>query len=203
MNGLKKKIKKMENKDKGYSLSQEDLNTLFEADEPADFEGFTLENFDENKYYVPKIEEFHIGFWYYGHRFMFCKKHELEWIPLLFGRWTSPRNNDRLNEILFNKGIKVKYLDSDDIESFGFKKTGKTIDQWYALEGSFSLPYTCFKIVLSHSFNDKTVRIFAEDQGSEDVLFRGTIKNKYELQKLLRQLNIITTPIDINVFMAK
>ncbi len=130
---------------------------------------------ENNLYYTPTIEEFHVGF----ECELIDNDKTFKWFPI-------ECTQETLYDVQSNHyNARVKYLDQSDIERLGWEYTSKSIDNWYELKGNFQIPYTCFKIVLSHGIFDKRIRIFADDQGSEDILFRGTIKNKSELIKLM------------------
>lgn len=132
----------------------------------------------EEKYYTPKIEEFHVGFEYEGHRSMFCKKHEYMWIPLMFGRWTSPKNNFRLKEVLAKECIRVKYLDRGDVESLGwihYETIGT--NELFKKGGSELILTSSAYIEMYFSFD-------------YDIQFNGYCKNKSEFKKIMKQLNI-------------
>ena len=131
-----------------------------------------------NKYYTPEIEEFHIGFEY--------ERHQYE-----DGNWFKYTVEER--DILDHaeKEIRVKYLDKEDIESLGFKE--KSLKYYIFNEPSGKLPYWN-KVILDFRWSYKDISIIgirADDLGMEEgILFRGNIKNKSELKKLLKQLNI-------------
>lgn len=157
---------------------------------------------ENNLYYTPELKDLHYGF-----EFEYKSKDD-NWVKVTLDTWNRPSKENHLKyfteyDLLRTLNhqdmackyadltcIRVKTLDQSDIESLGWKYTSKSIDNWYELKGNFQIPYTCFKIILSHGLFDKRIRIFADDQGSEDILFRGTIKNKSELIKLMQQLNI-------------
>ena len=70
----------------------------------------------DNKYYIPSIEEFHVGF-EYEILTNYTKENE---------KWefvNNPFTIERLEIFIENKHVRVKYLDKDDIESLGFKFT--------------------------------------------------------------------------------
>ena len=144
-----------------------------------------------DKHYIPSIEEFHVGFEYETHEISRDESGSKEGN---YDRW-EPRIADKKKlEFIWKygvKGIRVKYLDSEDIESLGFVFTGESIDKWFKLEGSFDIgSWTSYKIVLHFNESDNSVFIYADDRGSEEVLFNGILKNKSELARLLKQLNI-------------
>lgn len=142
-----------------------------------------------NKYYTPTIEEFHVGF-------------EYEYLT---------NGDDQINHTINNKAdlvdciedleenkVRVKHLDQEDIESFRFKFTGRTIDDWYKLEGNFEIPmsnHRNMQIRLQHDFRThQGVRIvgyeFDENSDSE-TFYRGSCKNKSELKRILTQIKVI------------
>ena len=137
----------------------------------------------ENKYYVPAIEEFHIGFEY-----EFKHPDYPDW-----NKYNTPEfNMDREDCVPFYgdteclKNFRVKYLDKEDIESLGyasnakmcFLEEGKMVDDCIFFE----------KDKINFLFYPKTYKlIIIKDKNN---FFDGTIKNKSEFIKLLKQLNI-------------
>ena len=99
----------------------------------------------ESKYYTPEIEEFHVGFEYeYKETFLdgTVKSKEqfdnAKWVESISSIGDSPYVHRALSgKIADNKrgGIRVKYLDKEDIESFGFKKSIK--DSWIGYKDYF------------------------------------------------------------------
>ena len=121
----------------------------------------------ENNYYTPSLEEFHIGFEFetsYLEDYDTWKKVTLEFDD--FGFYTSTWEVDS-NPTEF----RVKYLDKEDIESLGWKKE----------ENCFVKDHC--KLYL---YGNTHIQI----QSLGNLNFNGTIKNKSELIKLLKQLNI-------------
>jgi hypothetical protein len=124
----------------------------------------------ENKYYTPKIEEFHVGFEYEvlhdDNKWIkesICKKPEVVSLPYM---------------ILEN--IRVKYLDREDIESFGWKKQDEDTFEL----GKHTLYYK--------RFNENFIEInVLGDYDGEFCHFKGHLKNKIELKRLMEQLGII------------
>ncbi|TXG79215.1 MAG: hypothetical protein E6R13_10255 [Spirochaetes bacterium] len=120
------------------------------------------------KYYTPDITEFHVGFEY----------EELEQ-----GEWrkTTSDGSDIYHigkyYIKENK-IRVKYLDQSDIESLGWKMV------WNDSHGT---DYTFNDWQINISVNGNYLQLFK----GKAPYFRGIIKNKSELNKLMHQLNII------------
>lgn len=171
---------------------------------------------NNEKYYTPKIEEFHVGFEYEAKEYLedtdewseeFAKKamNDLSWF-----------NDDYCS--LKEGAIRVKYLDQEDIESLGFNKSLKT--QWVGwydyYSGNVSGKYgyylyvtlhfpklyniserledNLFKIILHRYYvsnSDETTNIESKiKEGESEVVYKGKINNKSELKKLLKQLGI-------------
>ena len=148
----------------------------------------------ENKYYIPKESEFYIGFeceYYSNH----CEKY----LPIIIDSSNFELNSmdgsfddDYVLSYNYSKPNKfrVKYLDKEDIESFGFICAG--IGEYQKLDDNTD----DFIIVDTNFVDDLNVRICYEKSTGENVsteytMFDGAIKNKSEFKKLLIQLNII------------
>ena len=134
----------------------------------------------ENKYYLPKIEEFHVGFEY-----EYLNDTDNAWYKQIFNRGIGFDNNPSIGR------CKVKYLNKEDVKSFGFICTGDC-----GAEKEFQKDYKYGWIVLEMSFDNKiTIEYEWENNTightSTRTLFIGKIKNKSELKKLLIQLEII------------
>lgn len=122
----------------------------------------------ENKYYTPIIEEFHVGF-EYTHKDLNCK---------LF------INEDLIKSNFTVADLRVKYLDREDIESLGFKHDGSL---WFSKDNWKLRKWKASEIDLYYCFG--TINMMGEED--KELRFRGTIKNKSELKKLMKQLNIL------------
>jgi hypothetical protein len=122
---------------------------------------------EDNKYYTPAIEEFHVGF-------------EYEWKDVHTGIWhthiaeetdfgTNDMDGSHESEYVFNQNfhsedvIRVKCFDKEDIESLNIPA------------------YIKIKHILGHVY---------EITATNGRIFRGNIKNKSELKVLLKQLDI-------------
>lgn len=131
----------------------------------------------ESKYYTPEIEEFHVGFEYGS----------LENIRDASGRtsWNSwiiknaPTRLSGIHDIYFkgkeNK-LRVKHLDREDIEGFGFVVGSGSKD---FEKGEYQLELFDSIVHISKSYG-------------EVVLFHGAIKNKSELKKILKQIGCLS-----------
>lgn len=130
----------------------------------------------ENKYYLPKIEEFHIGFEYE------VRQQKMQYGKCVYGNeWETIEceGNMFLQYIDISSGnIRVKYLDSSDIESLGFKVEK---DDEYAGEYYFSKE------------NSIIGKFLTEDKKYNIEMFSTyfIVKNKSEFKKLLMQLDLI------------
>jgi hypothetical protein len=147
----------------------------------------------ENKYYTPELEEFHSGF-------------EFEYIHPISeydkeNEWTSHNWEARLATLTINADcisiggftikpnkIRVKILDREDIESLGWD---------YDLDSTVRCEY---KDYMLYNFNNSNIFTIKAKRGfvkygqafvGFDILFEGVIKNKSELKKLMKQLNIL------------
>ena len=163
----------------------------------------------ESKHYTPEIEEFHVGFEYE----VFQKAPEMpegEWLSFMpietEDKWYKLTYPDsflgyNLDKIFRTyKDIRVKYLDKEDIESLGFKPESYipncfTEDD----EGQKGWILTLSETdeIFLHVTEDREVfigqqHVYSEVTGNWTFfpLFNGTIKNKSEFKKLLKQLNI-------------
>lgn len=124
-----------------------------------------------DKYYTPELEEFHVGFEYE-------MRVENEW----FYRNVIPQW-DGLKSMIKENSIRVKYLDREDIESFGFKQDHNHNDVRFGYnDGSARIEHTPYQ---------NRVQIYQWGR-EEDTVSGITIKNKSELKKLLKQLDIVT-----------
>ena len=129
---------------------------------------------ENNKYYTPTTEEFHIGFEYL---MTFETRGKQEIIPNTFEGLT---NEEDIKYRLRHNCIKVKYLDKEDIESLGFKQTGEGIIT--AFENDTH--HINFRII------DSIPDLCIYEKKNTFRVFSGKIKNKSELKKLFMQLEI-------------
>lgn len=124
-----------------------------------------------SKYYTPSLKEFHVGFEFeYSHLEL---GHFFKDVYILDWKHFDMDIEEMLNSPAF---IRVKYLDKQDIESFGFKQHDKLYYQFY--KNNF--------LLIDREDNNYTII----DNTDNYVLFYGIIKNKSELKKLLKQLSI-------------
>ncbi len=146
---------------------------------------------DNEKYYTPDITEFHVDF-------------ECE-INLDKSWKNTILNKGDLNGLFFYKtlhkdNIRVKYLDKEDIESLGWKIT--KIHNESELEAQFQIgPHCFFDLSLDSDTHELNIEYFYQPtliqtsmpktSFNSYTVFRGTIKNRSELSRLMKQLNIL------------
>lgn len=155
---------------------------------------------ENNKYYVPEISEFHVGF-EYEHLTGFEKEFK-PWIYDLASACTiiereSISHNGEIIKMFIpaiqacveEKQCRVKYLDRSNIESLGWKEETYNTIKGFIKNNKF--------LIVNYNYKTKPIvdisyfPIF-KNQGLSRI-FRGTIKNKSELIKLMQQLNINKT----------
>lgn len=158
---------------------------------------------EKEKYYTPKLEEFHVGF-----EFEF-NGIDNNWRQLGFSKEKVLNSNefnmytlswvDKVfkSEDVIKEHLRVKYLDLEDIESLGWElicpaksKNSCSLYQWnkaYDYEGS-DLE---IKWHISHYSDNKLIIHNNQYYDSEVVIFSGNIKNKSELKFIMNSLGII------------
>ena len=143
-----------------------------------------------NKYYTPEIKEFHVGF-----EFEYMSVETNGWVSIDKDMWLRPKGAeethllrsvnewDRCIKHADLTKVRVKYLDREDIESLGWIYILDEVN-YYKLN-NFKLYY----------FGNTFISIDKTDHSKYNYVaayqyFRGTIKNKSELIKLMKQLNV-------------
>lgn len=153
-----------------------------------------MDTIDKNSYYTPSIEGFHVGF-------------EYERLSVA-DIWTKLKiQGDDINAALsdyITKGIiRVKYLDKEDIESFGFSEIHGDQRIFFGEVGfDFfkEITHNMYHIVY-HNYKDDKFDInhhlcidihnsTTMKTGENASLFKGNILNKSEFAKLLKQLHV-------------
>lgn len=162
------------------------------------------------KYYTPEIEEFHVGFeyevmlWKNRGVIMDFKEKTVtpiegseseSWIKKVvndddYGREDNPF--DGFSYRIQEQKCRVKYLDREDIESLGFFCHATDERVFHSEKGiiiniGWGSPVKkgITLAIVSPVFDESKMSIV-----HENYLFNGTIKNKSELKKLLKQLGI-------------
>ena len=143
----------------------------------------------DSKYYIPSIEEFHIGFEY-----ELLQGHENpKWNKLILGfedtfYHTHFKFPVHIRAFIEMEKCRVKYLNKEDIESLGFK-------------------HILGRYFMNCIINDEKEEIYLEESypaGSHSICicnglsfedeiswFRGIIKNKSELKTIMKQIGIL------------
>lgn len=159
----------------------------------------------ENKYYVPEIDEFHVGFEYeYVTNIGVTTDDDSKWDSFLFGDQEKFKSWDwrlLLQDCLKRKLIRVKHLDREDIESLGWIFNHKVIindegslyvDSWVINIDKTENKRKYFQLYLNDGKYYISYIEYTNSVGRyESDIFQGTIKNKSELTKILAQLNIL------------
>lgn len=153
-------------------------------------------NLENNLYYTPTIEEFHVGF-EYEHLTGFEKEfqpyiYDLAKACLVIERESISHNGEivkmfipAIQACIEEKQCRVKYLDQSDIESLEWIKHA-TLENVYFKESQEQNLYGTTYL----NINNFGKELLIEDDRTGDYLFKGTIKNKSELIKLMKQLSI-------------
>lgn len=131
-----------------------------------------------SKYYTPEIEEFHIGF-EYEQEDINEGGSSISWYKYTIKEGEAYIIDQLITNEDLGLSYRVKYLNKEDIESLGFKQS-ETDPYWYDYKND---RYWLYKE------DENDWRWIIEDDQSE-ISFAGTIKNKSELKKLMKQLNI-------------
>jgi hypothetical protein len=142
----------------------------------------------ENKYYTPDLEEFCENFEYEIFEDFDCFP-EKEWHKFSF----TYNDVEKMNFPLpVTNRTRVKYLDKEDIEEvLGVKQLkGDDVELNFQLKEENSKNF----YEINYNIEDKTLTV-DRFNGSENVynsypIFQGKIKNKSELKKLLKQLDV-------------
>jgi hypothetical protein len=123
----------------------------------------------ENKYYTPEIEEFHVGFE--------CDIQPENIESFQSHRWCAENYFD-LEASRFK--VRVKYLDREDIESFGFEKDSGDYDYVNDNQG---------QLEILHEDNRGMMIDISTGYGACQE-FYGRLKNKSELKKELKKIGL-------------
>ena len=132
------------------------------------------------KYYIPELEEFHVGF-------------EIELYSVEEGCWgkyilkDTDKPSDFLNDINFDN-CRVKNLNQEDIESLGWEVLQQE-ENWVIKFKHFEKKTS--KNTFLEFYSDSNVVVINNGEWYEDNItwFSGVIKNKSELKKLIKQIN--------------
>jgi hypothetical protein len=151
-----------------------------------------------DKYYIPTISEFHVGFEYEELEFVYTDKgwhieKKNKFVKKVFegtNYLESYYLTERVKRGLFHFSIRVKYLDREDIESLGFS--------FMENESPYDIRDLMFvknNIKLIYSFQKNKIVLLKTNLIDNlfpniSILFEGKLKNKSELKTLLKQIGI-------------
>jgi hypothetical protein len=160
----------------------------------------------DNKYYIPTIDEFHVGFRYeISYVVTYTDGRENKYTP-----WKKKVADTMILKMVKNNVyekwdytsaafFRAKYLDRDDIEELGWTYKGKHYyykqDEWY------EIPCDKYSNYYLHKYNDSdigrggfTIIQASPDgyslQGDDIFKFDGDIKNYNEFKFLMSRLSI-------------
>ena len=157
-----------------------------------------LIDIEDKRYYTPEKDEFYIGFKYEEYYNGIWNKKTVT--------WGGDGNIHTWNDFVINQigkfyrqdtvfvgtatpALRVKYLDEEDIKSFGFNSDKTKLQHCK----SSSYIYKNYELINNYMGNFFTVRIYTINPSNEkdtDIIFHGVIKNKSELKKVLKKLSI-------------
>lgn len=132
---------------------------------------------EDIKYYTPTIEEFHVEFEF---EVQGLKDNEVIWQSI------SAKNISALT-LVDRMTTRVKYLDKEDIESLGWKEGLLRINNKELHVFRYG-EYVITSIFKNGNIVD--ISLFSTLSPLLSRVFRGTIKNKSELKRLMQQLGI-------------
>lgn len=146
---------------------------------------------EENKYYTPELNEFHVGFEYEEY-------YSGSWHSLVYDGSEVIVRGHHMNEYgdfydsIEEAEVRVKYLSKECIESLGWKAKDFNKDGTIMLMGGYAMEFYMNhplqgELKLEFHNKDKYVIITNPQVGKVAML---TLNNKSELKKLLKMLNI-------------
>ncbi|HYE68026.1 MAG TPA: hypothetical protein VEA58_05400 [Anaerovoracaceae bacterium] len=138
----------------------------------------------KNKYYTPEIEEFHPGFafeWYDGDewQYIICPEVNIE--------FSIDDTYESISSLINQEKIRVKYLDLEDIKELGWKVYADKDREIFFIKNAHILKFSHdFSLLIYVKPEDDTL----ESLYQASIRFEGTIRNKSELRRLMKMLNI-------------
>ena len=159
------------------------------------------------KHYTPEIQEFYVGFEYevlekavtnidnFSDKNLQAELEEDSWFKF---KYPDPYLGYNLPK-LFEKEIRVKYLDQEDFEELGFeksklpthKKAGVNVDVYR--NGTLNLVighYTEIHKISTITLDPSKSKKLLETNWDEHQINLISINNKSELKRLLKQINL-------------
>lgn len=140
---------------------------------------------ENNLYYTPTIEEFHVGFEYEYMNGDMWEESEMRIQDYKSDGPDYERSDSWFEEEILGgiRTVRVKYLDQSDIESLGWIHKQYVPNRNICL--NFELPNDWF---LNYWFGE--IPYVEVSRDGYDTSFALNVKNKSELIKLIQQLNI-------------
>ena len=135
---------------------------------------------EEDKYYTPSIEEFHIGFEY--QYFNHFGKNAFKWATEIY------KGYNPLNDLIKSGTVRIKYLDKEDIESLDFISNSKNDGEFRGKKHIKLIGSKKETLCLSKCKNSQHIVIYVNADYGTDTYFQGVIKNKAELKRILNQI---------------
>lgn len=137
------------------------------------------------KYYVPESSEFHVGFEFQGiHPEDDIDGHIWKHIMIVH-----PMQMSRIEVWIDREEVRVKYLDREDIENCGFLPViplNADREYYNVTHWTTEMHNNAWHI---HKESNNTYRIeFGFSEYNYDLYFKGEIKNKSELKRILKQV---------------
>jgi hypothetical protein len=152
---------------------------------------------ENNKYYTPEINEFHVGFEY--EEYDYKSDEWLKWVCDVedLNHITSSYIQNKLyssNADNLLSTTRVKYLDKEDFKDLSFiqdKVRCTSLDAFVGWNKTKEV-YIEFNRMQRYPDNQPLLQIFNLDEINKirTIAFSGVIKNISELKKLIQQLNI-------------
>jgi hypothetical protein len=135
---------------------------------------------EESKFYVPTIEEFHVGFEYeqdYDIVLTTLERYESEttWSPKIF----KIEDYEFIDHLVIAKFVRVKYLDREDIELLDW-----VLDEEEDGRMVFTHKYLPY-IHLFASIQEYSTYRHITISSDTSILFTGNIKNKSRLRSIM------------------
>ena len=143
---------------------------------------------EKNKYYTPDIKEFRIGFEceFFNHMQDKVWKKETCDMDLISLAYDCYEHGTIEWKDDITQTFRVKLLDKEDIESFGFEFQEEMLNIKYFYFYSNNDVYQ-----LTHSEDYTKIVIKGINSEKNLCIFRGKIKNKSELEVVLKQIGVI------------
>lgn len=148
----------------------------------------------KNKYYTPNIEDLKVG---YQCEIKPIKSEEFDWMPYII-------NGDNSFNNYFKDSIRTAYLTKEDIESQGFERYSRSIDDWFKIKEELKFDtdlqnffgYKAYNVFLNYGYHDQRIHIKVDFLGGtnysdSDTIFQGECRCINDLKEILKKVHII------------